>query len=283
MINKISKNEKDIILKNAVISFVHGIEHLVMCEDDEVNFKFAILHVFNTVELMTKAYIGSINEALLWLNIDAKSKNMVNISTLMKRMNQFSEINFKPELQDEIEKLRKHRNDIEHKRFVLNDKRNIVVTLIHIINGLIIFCKKHLSQDLNNKWNLDLEDKYHILRINYEGKYKKVIKKMEDLKSENKDVLVKKCPNCLNYTIPYKKKRAKVKCYYCNKEFILLPCEECGKYFLSETINVEDLNRCNKCEEERERYFSKERNKFYKEVEEMKKNAFKKIPNSNIE
>ncbi len=87
--NKLSEAERIEIIKNAISSFEHGIEHLINWVNEK-NIKFSILHIFNALELITKAHLGTINEALLWPDVDKKNNKSADISILIKRMNQFS-------------------------------------------------------------------------------------------------------------------------------------------------------------------------------------------------
>ena len=77
MIQRFTDEEKGIILKNAESSFVHGVEHLCKYQEER-NIKFAILHIFNTVELLVKAYLGWTNKALLQRDIDKDRREEKN-------------------------------------------------------------------------------------------------------------------------------------------------------------------------------------------------------------
>ena len=136
MITQFSTQEKEVILKNAVTSFVHGIEHLLDYKIEK-NIKFSILHTFNAVELLLKAYIGSNNKVLLQPNIDKNSDKNADISILLERMENFSAVQFNDDLMKGIEVLRNKRNEIEHKKFILTDKhdaKDVMIILVRVVS-----------------------------------------------------------------------------------------------------------------------------------------------------
>ena len=83
---KLNEKEKEEIISNSISSFEHGIEHLLMIGGEKENsLKFSILHIFHALELIVKAHLGEINEALLWEKIDNRSEKTADISLLIKR------------------------------------------------------------------------------------------------------------------------------------------------------------------------------------------------------
>lgn len=231
-INSLSLEEKNNILKNARSSFVHGIEHLVKYESDEKHIKFAILHIFHTVELITKAYLGEVNSALLRPNIDQKSSKTADISTLINRMTEFSKVQFSPELINKIEKLRYERNKIEHKEFILDNERKMLQILFDVICQLMIFSKENLNADLRLDLSSKLKDKLDKMRLELDPMLKKALESMDKAKREKPNIQTTECPYCLNKTIAYYRE-SRVKCFYCHKELFVLYCKQCDKLYLS--------------------------------------------------
>jgi|GEM_PF-1507718 len=143
------KKECDELLKNAFSSFEHGVEHLVDGVNEK-NIKFSILHIFNAIELIIKYYLLDENEVLILTNIDDKNylkndnikdddQSTADIRTLLLRMNRFSDYVFTDDFLENIEKLRKKRNLIEHKKFVIEDEKDILKILFFIVEGFVDF------------------------------------------------------------------------------------------------------------------------------------------------
>ena len=228
--NSISEEEESNILKNATSSFIHGIEHLLRYKNGEKNIKFSILHTFNAVELILKAYLGIINEALLWEKVDKKSNRSASISTLLKRMEQFSQVQFSEKLRNDIEELRKKRNEIEHKKFILENEKENVKLLINVIYELLIFCNKNVHSNLKENLTEEIKNELDNVRSEFDIEFKDVLNKVKMLKE--KSFKVKECPDCLNKTLPYKKINSRIKCFYCNAEFIVIECNSCNELLI---------------------------------------------------
>jgi len=247
--NKISvfaREQKNEILRNADVSFDHGIDHFSEYADGEKNIKFAVLHIFNTIELLTKAYLGSINLNLLKEKIDDgvyndKSK-MPGIKVLLDRMNKFSDVDFGEELREKIEILRIKRNEIEHKRFVSKDEDGLLILMCEIINGLFVFSKNHMDFDICPELLSNAKVKFHNTRIKLDENYARVIKEVGFWKS--KGYVITECPSCLNLTVPYKKK-SKVKCFMCNEFFYVHKCYNCQNNLCLDIQNGQGI--CDEC------------------------------------
>ncbi|MEK7655158.1 MAG: hypothetical protein AAB386_00545 [Patescibacteria group bacterium] len=228
----LSKEEKDEILRNAYSSFQHGVDHFSKFADGENNIKFAIIHIFNTIELLMKAYLGSINLHLLILKIDDdynSTKPTADISVLLKRMKNFSSVNFNQQLQDQIEELRKSRNDIEHKRFIIKDDTKILLLLCEIINGLVVFSKNYLNQDICTDLITGTKKKFDSARIKIDPNFADKIKRMEEFKNDGYSLT--DCPYCLNTSVPYKKESI-AKCFICESDVYIHKCELCSNLFV---------------------------------------------------
>ncbi|OGY52464.1 MAG: hypothetical protein A2951_02535 [Candidatus Buchananbacteria bacterium RIFCSPLOWO2_01_FULL_56_15] len=231
MITQFSTQEKEVILKNAVTSFVHGIEHLLDYKIEK-NIKFSILHTFNAVELLLKAYIGSNNKVLLQPNIDKNSDKNADISILLERMENFSAVQFNDDLMKGIEVLRNKRNEIEHKKFILTDKhdaKDVMIILVRVVSGLITFSHEYLAKDLTRELPCELESRFNDLRLKFDVKFRVSI---ERLKEKGVEVEMQ-CTKCFNITVPFLEKECKVQCFYCNELHYILRCISCKKFEVS--------------------------------------------------
>lgn len=230
--NKISaftQEEKNEILRNAYTSFVHGVDHFSEYKDGEKNIKFAVLHIFNTIELLTKAYLGSINLNLLKEKIDDEKVyndklKMAGIKILLDRMGKFSEVDFGKKLREKIEILRNKRNQIEHSKFIFEWENDLLVLMCEVINGIIIFSRNHIYFDICPVLLSNTKVKFDLIRIRLDKNYAKVIEDVEHLRSSNYSVA--ECPSCLNLTVPYRHESL-VKCFMCKENFYVEKCHSC--------------------------------------------------------
>ena len=261
MIQKISKQEKEELINNAASSFEHGIEHLLSCEKDAISIKFSILHIFNALELIIKAYLLTINKALIWPDIDKENKiKSADISTLIKRMSQFSDEKFDEKLINNVEKLRKKRNEIEHRKFAIEEERDLMITLFSVIEGIMIFFKKYLYsldnnqeiEDIIKNWENKYFNPYSNIKINFNDHFKEIFKTINSIKEKNKNIYFHLCNNCMLKTVPYfEKTRTRIKCLNCGKEMIVIKCTNCNNIFFIENDDnnffYHGLEECEKC------------------------------------
>lgn len=261
MVIKISQQEKEELINNAISSFEHGIEHLLSYEKDETSIKFSILHIFNALELIVKAYLLTINKALLWPDVDRENKiKTADISMLIKRMSQFSDKKFNKNLIDNIEKLRKKRNEIEHRKFVIEKEGDLMIILFSVIEEIMIFLKNSLYSLDNNqrveniikKWENEYFNPYFNMKINFDKRFKEISKTINSINEKNENIYFYLCNNCMLKTVPYlKNEQTKIKCLNCGKEMIVIKCTNCNDIFFVEEddINVfyHGWEECEKC------------------------------------
>lgn len=242
MIVQYSTAEKDQILSNAISSFAHGIEHLVNYRMEK-NIKFSVLHIFNALELLVKAYIGSNNIVLLRPNIDKSSEKIADISLLIERMKTCSSVEFDENLIKDVDILRNRRNEIEHKKFKLEDKdiEEIMTILVRIASELKVFSHKNLAKDLRQELPSELETEFNNLRLQFDDKFKYAEERMK----ERGVVDRAQCTNCFNFTVPFLNRECEVPCFYCNAPQYILKCYNCEEFHLNNY--AEDRFFCEKC------------------------------------
>jgi len=280
--NKLTKDETKEITKNAVTSFMHGIQHLVQYKDEERNTKFAILHVFNAVELFVKAYLGQENVYLLQEKIDDKklSDKTASIMVLLERMRKFSEVSFEKMLEEKINNLRDMRNNIEHKRFVLKDSLKTMKTLFDVIYGLVYFTKTHLYQELLECCDNKIIDELNMVREEIFPEISDILEKAN--KFRQKGIRIAKCPRCLIETVPFETESI-VGCLYCKRTIVAGQCYQCkkisiwpypeeekGELLLCDECFTHTVNE--ECGEIEKDYYIKERDKY---ISNLPKKSYK--------
>lgn len=228
----LSSIERNELLQNAYSSFTHGVHHFSEFENDDNNVKFAIVHIFNTIELLVKAYLGSENLHLLLRNIEdsySSTKPTADISTLLRRMQIFSNANFDDDLQKKITELRINRNDIEHKKFVLESEEKTLLLLCEVINGLIVFSYNHVGLDICADLIAGTKKKFDNTRMKIDTKFVSDIERVDEYKKKSYTIGV--CPYCLNTAVPYQNESV-AKCFICDSDVSVHKCHECSKVFI---------------------------------------------------
>lgn len=276
------------ILENAISSYVHGVQHLVEYEKGNNNIKFSILHIFNSVELILKAYISGVNKALLADNIDAYVEKAIkrgdwevdktaNISKLMNRMEVFSRAHFDEDLKTDIITLQTERNKIEHKKFILKDEKEMIKVLLNVTYGLLAFCHNNVSRTLDENFTQELKDTLDRTRIALDPGFREIAEEVNNLKSQG--YIISKCPRCLNETIACKEIDRKVICKYCNESVVVTRCDECNEIMALKlhAFNADIPNWCNNCDLKISLMNQEHDNEALNEIDENEKNNLAEI------
>jgi hypothetical protein len=236
----------------------------------EKNIKFSVLHIFNALELLVKAYIGSNNIVLLRPNIDKPNEKIANISILIERMKTCSPVEFDENLIKDIDILRTRRNEIEHKKFKLEDKdiHEIMTILVRVTSELKVFTHKNLAKDLRQELPSELETEFNSLRFKFDDKLKNAEAKMKE-----KGIVDKlQCTSCFNFTVPFIKQECEVPCYYCLKPQYILRCIGCEKLVLNCCAGIRFY--CSQCNS----FFEKEQQEAYEDYDATEKAFNDQLP-----
>lgn len=129
---------------NAIDSLIHAVEHFLDEDEDRpTNVKYAILHVFHAVELFLKAKLASINPDLIF---DKPKKDgtqyTIGLDKAIKCIEEqgvvLSELD-----KENLDILRKVRNEIEHYKFLGNRKQ-----VKEYVGRAMYFLESFLQQEL---------------------------------------------------------------------------------------------------------------------------------------
>ncbi|GAI94411.1 unnamed protein product [marine sediment metagenome] len=222
------KTQKYRLFENGIDSIAHGIEHFLIGEKDNKNFKFAILHIFHGIEMILKEKLFKINPILIYSNIDQKineSSHTIGFSNLVIRLENVG-IKFSKEEIETINGIQRIRNQIEHKDMLFGID-DVKFKIGKSIKFLINFMRDELNIDLQNYIN---KDNYKILvtMIDFYDEQVKIVEKEieEYLKTfdpkDRQSIDIFFCPYCNNRTVIIEPdEKGFVTCHFCKEDFTL--------------------------------------------------------------
>jgi|SRR3989344_1497061 len=270
---QLSEGERTEFILNAYSSFKHGVEHFTKYAEGGGDIKFCILHVFHTVELLVKSYLGSVNLNLLREKMDDEGEfnldrsKSAGIALLLKRMDKFSEVSFGDALASDINTLRERRNEIEHRQFNLEGDREIIVLLCRVINGLLVFAKYHLGLDLAPELITNTKASFDTARLTIDPIFSEAMNQIGIFTKIGYRLVT--CPFCLNKTVPFRE-ASTCRCFYCKKEVDIFSCEKCNKFYpISSPVKRGYPGECDGCQADE---WEKGKAEHDKNVEEYDKN-----------
>jgi hypothetical protein len=146
------------------------------------------------------------------------------------------------------------RNEIEHKKFIIGDEKELMLLLFYIIEEIVIFSHNafifdDIGRNFIKKWKDEYVESYMEIKAKFDDDFKKIIERIKSIKEKNKIELML-CYKCFLKTIPYKNEIGKIKCLNCGIELYGIECDTCKNIFF---INENDdqyfmFNRCGHCE-----------------------------------
>ncbi len=271
--------EDDFVLgleENALSSLIHGISHyleyLEVPDDEEPDIKkewvngsvkFAIIHIFHSVELFLKARLAKAHPLLIYSKPEKKLDDnayTVEFGSLLGRLNNVGVILTKEE-RDDLDALRKTRNSIEHHKIKKN-LDEVTSFIARATRFLIKFLEEELSISLKDEieglgdFGPDMFKALSKAIYSYEERLKKAVEKMESClpSVSSKDGYISHrlafCPSCGEETIAPdpSDKNSICMCYFCEDEFYYEYCNRCSDIVLSYgPIDPDDFMPCRSC------------------------------------
>jgi hypothetical protein len=207
---------------NAFDFLYDGIEYAK--KDNNRDWKYALLHTANAIELMMKAVLEKEHWSLLFENLDNADKEMltrgdfqsVKFETAHKRLKSIVGIDFSPNEEKYLTKIREKRNRITH----FSVELHIEEVKSIIAKGIGVFLK--LYKEIETEENFD--DKLHHINSELLGFQKYVDLRLAEIRKETKDSEIPDsifltCLICLQETIVIDDKYKQLLCKFCGAEF----------------------------------------------------------------
>lgn len=236
------------IYDNAVDSFEHGIR---MYRDEAYPnaHKYAILAVYQAVELFLKDALYRINPVLIYSDIDKQvgdDSRTVGYREAVARLANCG-VHIAPKSKQGIERLQKRRNVIEHREYKpSDDDRSCMADAIKVLYD---FVPQYLTDG-------ELAD---YIDDNLWGELQKFILDYDTLVAEAQTQVgelttvppghygpeVVECPICGNATLVIGGRDRKDYCFFCRRAVPMTQCCDCSEYYPSEML--EEVFRCPEC------------------------------------
>lgn len=193
---------------NAVDSVKHGIEHFVRAEteDEAKNYKYAILHVAQSVELVLKSRLWQEHPILIYNNLDSNltdESSTVNFKQSIARLGNLG-VRLKKQELKAVKDIRRIRNRIEHKDcfFKIQETRIILGEALKFIDG---FAKKQLEIDIREELDRTTRAQLAHLIGFYDEQVmlaqKEAVGLKNKLTNQGLDAEIWACPVCLSDTV----------------------------------------------------------------------------------
>jgi hypothetical protein len=240
------------LLENAIDSIVHGLEHYVKGKENAKNYKFAILHVAQGVELILKERLRQEHWVLIYEKVEKPSTSKtVDFETAVGRLQSICSVALDKYI-DGLRTLRKARHEIEHYKVKLSEEEAAVLIGSNI-PSLFEFLEGEIKTALQEHIK-DEETWQELLTIEYVFS-KAITKAHEEIASvyslQEKDQeypMIVGCPMCgLQYIVIKGKLDKEAKCLLCKHVSELRECMRCYKLFaVDELFTTGDL--CLDCE-----------------------------------
>jgi len=211
------------LLGNAKSSLSHAVVHLT--SDDSLNiddYKYAILDIVHSIELLFKEKLKRIHPAFMWSNVDKypnKDAYTVTLGEAKQRLARIGGVVFSRKHLDNIESIKKLRNEIEHYEFEINE--NLASTYIgRMLSFIFWFSSEHLDLDWESEFKRD--DTWSALINIYQFFEEHIAVVEERMFKEKRNV--GECAECGAYAFDFDEGQ----CEMCDEKKEVEICENCG-------------------------------------------------------
>jgi len=238
------KEIKLTLLENAENFLVHSLSQAVIAEENSENWKYAILHLVQAIELSLKELLKKQHPILIYKNID-KPNETVSLEFAVKRLLNISKINFNLDDIDTIKLASNFRNKIVHFEFSFKEDeiKPIYAKLIGFIQDLFF---NHFNRSLDSIVNEDVW-KEAIQIIDYSNELlKRAEQRFNDEEIHNRQIIV--CNRCHQRSFVIQDRIDT--CYVCGHTDEISICTGCEEYyFLDELRSSHEFDDDLYCEE----------------------------------
>jgi hypothetical protein len=242
------------LLENAENFLSHSLSEAIVAETSPQNWKYAILHLVQSIELSLKELLKREHAILIYKNVD-KPKDTVSLDFAVMRLQNIANYKFKSEDLDTISLASKYRDQIVHHEFSFKEEeiKPIFAKLIGFLQTVFgSYFGKNLSSIINEGiW------KEAVKIIEYTTELQK---RAEDkfLKEGIEEHLIMDCRKC--YQRAFVIQDDINTCYVCGTVDEVSQCDGCEEYFYSDELSgsheFDDKQYCTDClEHMRSQYY----------------------------
>ena len=140
------------LFDNALTSIVHGLEHYADGIKDATNYKFAILQIFQGIELILKERLSREHWVLIFEKVEKPKGKTVDFDRSVERLRTICNVSLVKYL-DKLSLMRRTRNEIEH--YKVNISRDEASTLV---GSNVPFLVEFLENELGTQLKEHLEE-----------------------------------------------------------------------------------------------------------------------------
>lgn len=236
------------LLDNAIDSLLHGLAHYAQGRLDNANYKFAILHFAQAVELLLKARLAKEHWVLIFERVERPDGKTINFDAAVERLHRICHVDLNKYVGD-LRNLSEERNRIEHYEVTLGE-REAASLIARNVPFLIWFLEAELDTRLQDL--VDEEVWLELLQIRhvYEEAKKQAEEKIQKVRwdeREGYDIWLEQCPVCFEeYMVISDDIAGAAKCLFCNHVSVLETCWKCGKRFPDDAL---EHGLCDACSE----------------------------------
>lgn len=221
------------LLENAIDSIVHGLEHYADGKKNTSNYKFAILHITQGVELILKERLRREHWVLIYEKVEnPDTSKTINFETAVARLQSICKLSLDKYI-GALRRLRGVRHEIEHYKVSFSEQEataligsNIPFLLEFLENELGVTLQEHIADEEVWQELLLIEEVYNRAR-------KRADEEIAWLRWDEKEGdyhWIQPCPICNGeYLIMQNKDEAK--CVLCQHISRLEECWKCGEPF----------------------------------------------------
>ena len=212
------------LLENAKSSLHHAVLHLsdkkIITVDD---YKYAIRDVVHAIELLFKEKLKRVHPAFMWRDVDKypnEEAYTVTIDEAKNRLAKIANVNFTQKHKENIESIKKLRNEIEHYEFEIDE--TLAKTHIgRMLSFIFWFSGEHL--ELGWEYEFKKDDSWLAL-ISIHQFFEEHVEVVEArMINENRNVT--DCPSCGGYTFDFDEEE----CEICGENLRIERCENCER------------------------------------------------------
>ena len=233
------------LIENAENFLTHSLSEAIVAEKSSQNWKYAILHLVQSIELSLKELVKKEHSILIYKNVDSP-KETISLEYAVKRLQNIAGINFKSDDLETISLASDIRNEIVHYEFSFKEEeiKPIYAKLLGFLQSIFnTYFNKNLSNIVDDKtW----DEAVKILEYTNEL-WKRAKEKFQREGISNS--LIIECKKCYQESFVFQDDINT--CFVCGNIDDVAQCASCrGFFYLDELRGLHEFDEylyCQRC------------------------------------
>jgi len=233
-VEEMSKTHRLDLLNNSISYFREAVSHAQQDPAETNDWKFAILHAVQAMELAFKERLRRIHPAFIYESVDKPDKTLSLRSALNRLRNpQIGNIPITGADKSKIEKAFELRSELTHFEFN-HSHEHIELKFAEIFSFMIFFYRTHLDLDTT----AFIDEMQHNKIIQLVKTRAELIERAKAYIANREDSTVWMCPSCQEDTFLISEEQ----CCFCHHKEHIVECPTCGvENFESDLIEISEL------------------------------------------